>query len=104
MEQQPPSSFFRFIRSSEKPVLVDFYADWCGPCSLVSPIIRRIALEKRDQLFTININIDKKPEIARRYEVTSIPTIILFKGGEAMMRLKGAYPYAEIMEELMKHL
>ena len=87
-----------------KPVLVDFYADWCGPCKMVSPIIRRIALEKQDRLSSVNINIDKKPEIVRRYEVTSIPTIMLLKKGEVIMRLQGAYPYADILKEIMKHL
>jgi thioredoxin 1 len=99
-----PKSFFDLIQQSEKPVLVDFYADWCGPCKMVSPVIQRIAKEKKGQLLTIKIDVDKKPHVSGRYQITSIPTIMLFKNGEAAMRLQGAYPYEALKAEIEKYL
>ncbi len=99
-----PKSFEQLIQSSELPVLVDFYADWCAPCKMVSPIIARLAAEYKGRIVTVKINTEKKPAIAMRYSIRSIPTIMLFHRGQQLMRLQGAYPYDRLKTELERHL
>lgn len=95
-----PPNFVELIQNSDKPVLVDFYADWCGPCKTVSPVVSRIAKENKDRLLTIKINADRKPQIAQIYQISSVPTIMLFKNGKPVMRLQGAYPYEYMRAEV----
>jgi len=97
---QLPASFFELVRTSEKPVLVDFWAEWCGPCRLVTPTIERLAREYAGQLITVKVNVDRKPLVAQAYQVQGIPTIMLFWKGEPRMRLTGAYPYEAIKKNL----
>jgi thioredoxin len=77
---------------SEKPVLVDFWADWCGPCHLVAPVLAEIASERADELRLVKVNIDEHPGLAQRYGIMSIPTMILFRGGEPAAAALGAQP------------
>jgi len=93
-------SFHELIENEEKPVLVDFYADWCGPCKMVSPVIKQIAGEYKDKLITIKIDTDKKPAISAKYNITSIPTIMMFYRGQSVMRLQGAQPYEVIKQNI----
>lgn len=95
-----PKSFEELIKSSDKPVLVDFYADWCGPCKALSPVIKQIAGEYKSRVTTIKIDTEKKQNIALKYGIQSIPTIMLFHNGEVKMRLNGAYPYPSLKKEL----
>jgi thioredoxin 1 len=104
MKNALPKSFFDLISSSEKPVLVDFYADWCGPCKMVSPVIKQIVGEYRGKILTVKIDVDRKPEVAGRYQITSIPTIMLFKNGNPVMRLQGAHPYQSMKNEIERAL
>ncbi len=99
-----PKSFFDLVQQSEKPVLVDFWAEWCGPCRMVSPTVQRIASEMKDRLLTVKVNVDKKQHVAGHFQVTSIPTIMLFYKGEVLMRLAGAYPYDSLKQEIEKAL
>src|SRR2546430_15552272 len=85
-------TFDHEVLQSEKPVLVDFWAEWCGPCHAVSPILERIAEERHDELKLVKINIDEEQGLASRFGVQSIPTMILFKNGEPAAAAIGAYP------------
>jgi thioredoxin 1 len=80
------------VLRSDKPVLVDFWADWCGPCHLVAPVLDEIASERADELRLVKVNIDEHPRLAQRYGVMSIPTMILFRDGEPAAAALGAQP------------
>jgi thioredoxin len=86
------STFDQEVLASEKPVIVDFWAEWCGPCHAVSPVLDRIAEERSNELKLVKVNIDEEPSIAQRYGIASIPTMILFKGGEPAAFAIGAQP------------
>ena len=90
---------FEEIKNSEKPVLLDFYADWCGPCRMVSPIVDEIA-EERDDIVVGKINVDAEPELAEAFGVISIPTLVVLKGGAIVSRVTGARPKAQILSLL----
>jgi thioredoxin 1 len=88
------------VLRSDKPVLVDFWAEWCGPCHAVSPVLDRIAAERGDELRVVKLNIDEEQEIAQRYGVASIPTMILFKDGDPVAATVGAQPKRAIERAL----
>lgn len=90
---------FDSVNNSSKPVLLDFYADWCGPCRMVSPIVEEIA-EENPQYLIGKINVDKEPELAQRFKVFSIPTLTVIKNGEIISQSAGAKPKAEILAML----
>ena len=96
-------SFRELINNDEKPVLVDFYAEWCGPCKMVSPVIKQLAGEYKDKMITIKIDTDKKQQIASQYNITNIPTIMMFYKGQSIMRLQGAHPYESIKKSIEKN-
>jgi thioredoxin 1 len=93
------TNFDAEVLESETPVLVDFWAPWCGPCRMVSPILEQINQERED-LRVVKLNVDDNQNTAVRYEVLSIPTMILFKNGQAAKKLIGAQPRARIEAEL----
>jgi len=90
---------FDSVRSSEKPVLLDFYADWCGPCRMVSPIVDEIA-EENPQYLVGKINVDREPELAQKFKVLSIPTLAVIKNGNVISQSAGARPKADILAML----
>jgi thioredoxin 1 len=92
------------ILQSEKPVLVDFWADWCVPCHMVSPVVEEIGIDKAEKMRVAKLNVDDNPESAQRYGVMSIPTLILFIGGEERARVVGAKPKEAILREIEGHL
>ena len=90
---------FDSVKTSTKPVLLDFYADWCGPCRMVSPIVEEIAAENPQYLIG-KINVDKEPELAQQFKVLSIPTLAVIKNGAVINRSVGARPKTEILAML----
>ena len=98
------STFDEEIKASSEPVLVDFWAEWCGPCKMVAPILDEIVSEKAGKLKLGKINIDENLGLARRFEVMSIPTMILFKDGEPKLRIVGAKGKGQLLNELHPYL
>ncbi|HVM40474.1 MAG TPA: thioredoxin [Acidimicrobiia bacterium] len=94
------STFDETVRGSDKPVLVDFWAEWCGPCKMVAPVLEELATQQGDKVQIAKLNVDDNPEAARRYEVLSIPTLILFNNGEVEKRMVGARGKGQLLEEL----
>lgn len=90
---------FDEIRSQDKPVLIDFFAEWCGPCRMVAPLIEEIANE-RDDVIVGKINVDDSPELAEAFGVFSIPTLVVLKDGKVVNKAVGARPKAQILEML----
>lgn len=90
---------FSSVRSSEKTVLLDFYADWCDPCRMISPIVEEIATEN-PQYLVGKVNVDREPELAQKFKVLSIPTLAIIKNGNVLSQSAGARPKADILAML----
>ncbi len=97
------SSFSKII-ASETPVLVDFYADWCGPCKMLAPILKQVKDEMGDALKIVKIDVDKNQAIASRYQVRGVPTMLLFKNGKQVWRQSGVLQKKDIMGVLKPHI
>jgi thioredoxin 1 len=94
------STFEQEVLSSDKPVLVDFWAEWCGPCHAVAPILDKIVEERAGELKLVKVNIDEEQGLAERYGIASIPTMVLFKDGEPAAAAIGAQPKSAIETQL----
>ena len=90
------ANFENEVLNSDKPVLLDFYADWCGPCKMLAPVVHEIAEENAETIKVGKINVDEQMELAMRFQVSSIPMLVVFKNGKAVARSVGYRPKAEI--------
>ena len=100
MREVTDASFEQDVLKAEKPVLVDFWAAWCAPCRRVAPVLEQIAAEHGDKLEIVKLNVDENPETAMRYQVTSIPAMKLYSGGEVVKTVIGAKPKPAIEADL----
>ena len=98
------ATFDEEIGSSSEPVIVDFWAEWCGPCKMIAPVLDEIATEQAGKVRIAKLNVDDNPDVARRFDVMSIPTLIIFKDGEPQKRLVGAKGKGQLLEELAEYL
>jgi len=98
------NTFQEEVLSSQQPVLVDFWATWCGPCRMVAPIVEEIAGEQEGKLKVAKVDVDANPQVAQQFGVMSIPTLMVFKNGEAVERLVGYMPKAKLMQAIQPHL
>ncbi len=98
------ATFDEEVKGASQPVLVDFWAEWCGPCKMIAPVLEEIAVARGDTLKVAKLNIDDNLEITTRFDVQSIPTLILFKDGEPVARIVGARGRAALDEEIDRHL
>ncbi|QIV81997.1 thioredoxin [Mycolicibacterium frederiksbergense] len=96
-------SFSQDVLTSSTPVLVDFWATWCGPCKMIAPVLEEIAAEKAGELKVVKLDVDANPATARDFQVVSIPTLILFKDGAPVKRIVGAKGKAALLREIAEH-
>ncbi len=98
------ATFDEAVAGSDTPVLVDFWAEWCGPCKMVAPTLAEIADEQRGKLTVAKLNVDDNPDVARRFEVMSIPTLLVFKDGQPAKRIVGAKGKGALLQDLAEFI
>ncbi|GAA0990629.1 MULTISPECIES: thioredoxin [Subtercola] len=98
------ASFEADVLNSEETILVDFWAEWCGPCRAVSPILDQIAAEHSDKIKIVKLNVDENPQTAAKYQITSIPAMKVYRGGEVVKTIIGAKPKAALENDLVDYL
>jgi len=94
------ANFTEVVLNSEKPVLVDFWAEWCGPCRMVGPILDEIGAEYADKIEIVNVNVDEEPHLAAEYQITGIPAMKVFQNGKIVKEMVGAKPKPALLADL----
>jgi thioredoxin 1 len=97
-------TFDEDVLGSDKPVLVDFWAEWCGPCKMVAPVLEEIAAQHGDKITVAKLNIDENPQIAEKYQILSIPTMSVFSGGQVVKSIVGAKPKSALLRDLADYI
>jgi thioredoxin len=92
------------VLQNSKPVIVDYWAEWCGPCRMVAPVLEEIASEHADKIDVVKLNIDENPKVAQRYQIMAIPTMNVFHNGEVVKQIVGAKPKAALLKELAEFI
>jgi len=100
VDTKQPTTWDELLATSDNPILVDFWAEWCGPCHMVAPTIKEIAKDYAGRLTVVKINVDERPHIAARYSIQSIPTLMIFDKGQVVWRQAGALSYPAIAEQV----
>lgn len=98
------NSFEEMLSGSDVPVLVDFYADWCGPCQMMTPILEKVNLQLKDQLRIVKIDTEKYTELASRYGIAALPTLVLFKQGQPVNKIEGVIQAEQLVQHLKTEL
>ena len=98
------ATFDETINSEDKAIVVDFWAEWCGPCKMIAPVLEEIAAENGETLSIAKLNVDDNPETAMKYQVMSIPTLLVFKGGEQVKRIVGAKAKGALLQDLAEYV
>ena len=88
------------VLQNSKPVIVDYWAEWCGPCKMIAPVLEEIAGEYADKIDVVKLNVDENPDIAQRYHILAIPTLNVFQNGEVVKQIKGAKPKKALLKDL----
>ena len=104
VQELSENNFQEFLDGGTKPILIDFYANWCSPCRMQSPIFYELASELKDRVLFAKVDIDENESLAQKYKITSIPCILLFKDGRVVGKAEGLCTKAELAEMLIKHI
>jgi len=98
------ATFEAEVLQSSKPVIVDYWAEWCGPCRMIAPVLEEIAAEYGEKIDVVKLNVDENPAVAQRYQILAIPTLNVFKDGEVVKQIKGAKPKAALLRDLAEFI
>ena len=98
------ASFETEVLQNSKPVIVDYWAEWCGPCRMIAPVLEEIAKEYGEKIDVVKLNVDENPGVAQRYQILAIPTLNVFQNGEVVKQIKGAKPKAALLKDLAEFI
>jgi thioredoxin 1 len=104
LDEVTDNNFQAEVLEADRPVLVDFWAPWCGPCRMVAPVLEEIATEYADKIAVVKLNIDENPAVSQRYGIMAIPTMNVFSGGEVVRQIVGAKPKSALLRELAEFI